>query len=34
MTKWQSYLNGNDKDAQMLYQVLATHIWLETFKII
>ena len=34
MAKWQSYLNGNDKDAQMLYQVLATHIWLETFKII
>lgn len=34
MAKWQSYLNGSDKDAQMLYQVLATHIWLKTFKII
>lgn len=34
MSKWQSYLRGNDKDAQMLYQVLATQIWLETFKII
>ena len=34
MAKWQSYLNGSNKDAQMLYQVLATHIWLKTFKII
>ncbi len=34
MAKWQSYLGGSDKDAQMLYQVLATQIWFETFKII
>ena len=34
MSKWQNYLGGSDKDAQMLYQVLATQIWLETFKII
>ena len=34
MSRWQSYLNGNDKDAQMLYQVVATHIWLKTFNII
>ena len=34
MARWQSYLNGNDKDAQMLYQVVATHIWLKTFNII
>lgn len=34
MAKWQSYLSGCDRDAQMLYQVLATQIWFETFKII
>lgn len=33
MEKWQAYLKGKDSDALMLFNILATEIWLQTFEI-
>ncbi len=33
MDKWQTYLKGKDGDARMLFNVLSTEIWLQSFEI-